>query len=116
MSCRVTISFDETVLGIRFATDFGHCDLGGSVSRFGFGRFVVSDATGRTGSLIGKALKEQDVNVRGFIQNATKTREKLGRIVCDASEGILVCSVTDPSTLIAPTQSHDRDGSTTGLP
>ena len=63
---------------------------------------VVSDATGRTGSLIGKALKEQDENVRGFIRNATKTREKLGRIACDASEGILVGDVTDPSTLIAP--------------
>ena len=39
---------------------------------------VFSGATGRTGSLIYKALKEQNVNVRGFIRNVTKARERLG--------------------------------------
>jgi len=63
---------------------------------------VVSGATGRTGSLIYKALKEQNVNVRGFIRNVTKARERLGCVACDASEGIFVGDVTDPSTLIAP--------------
>ena len=62
----------------------------------------VSSATGRAGSFINKALKEQDVNVRGFIRNVTKTRERLRRVACDASEGSLVGDVTDPSTLIAP--------------
>ena len=32
---------------------------------------VVSGATDRTGSLIYKALKEQNVNVRGFIRKAS---------------------------------------------
>ena len=38
---------------------------------------VVSGATGRTGSLIDKALKDQNVSVRGFIRNVTKGRERL---------------------------------------
>ena len=64
---------------------------------------AVSGATGRASSLINKALKEQDVNDRGFIRNVTKTHPReLGRVACDASEDILDGDVTDPSTLIAP--------------
>ena len=63
---------------------------------------ISSGATGRTGSLTYKALKELNVNVRGFIRNVTKARERLGCVACDASEGIFVGGVTDPSTLIAP--------------
>ena len=59
---------------------------------------VVSGARDRTGSLINKALKEQNVNVRGFTQNVTKARERLGCVACDASEGIFVGDVTDPSS------------------
>ena len=107
-----------SVLEIRFNNDFRHRVLGGSVSRFGFGRCRRLCATGRAGSLINKAVKEQNVNVRGFIRNVTKTRERLGRVACDASEGILV---GDGSQLLHCThggcsQSHHRDGSATGLP
>ena len=37
-----------------------------------------------------------------LFRNTTKTREKLGRIACDASEGNLIGDVLDPSTLIVP--------------
>ena len=63
---------------------------------------VVSGATGRTGSLIYKALQEQNFNVRSLVHNVTKARERLGCAACDASEGIFVGDVTDPSTLTAP--------------
>jgi len=52
--------------------------------------------------LIYKALQEQNFNVRGFVRNVTKARERLGCVACDASEGIFVGDVTDPSTLTAP--------------
>ena len=77
---------------------------------------VVSGATGRTGSLIFKALKEQNVNVRSFIRNVTKARERLGCVACDASEGIFVGDVTDPSTLIAPTVGAHSPTIATGAP
>ena len=62
---------------------------------------VVSGATDRTSSLINKALNEQNVNVRDFTHNVTKTRETLGFVACDASEGIFVGVVMSPCSLIA---------------
>ena len=38
---------------------------------------VVSGATDRTGLMFDKFLKELKVNVRGFIRNVTKARERL---------------------------------------
>ena len=98
-SSRFFMCHRGTVLEIRFPNDLRHRVLGGSVSRFGFGR---CGATDRTGPLFYKALKEQNVNVRGFIRNVTKARERLGCVACDASEGIFAGDVTDPSSLIAP--------------
>ena len=42
------------------------------------------------------------MNVRGFIRNVTKTRERLGSVACGTSEGTFVGNVSDPSTFIAP--------------
>ena len=61
---------------------------------------VVSGATDRTGSLIIKALNEQNVNVRDFTHNVTKTRETLGFVACDAFEDIFVGVVMSPCSLI----------------
>ena len=63
---------------------------------------VVFGATDRTGLMFYKFSKELNVNVRGFIWNVTKTRERLGSIACDTSEGTFVGDVTDPSTFLAP--------------
>lgn len=63
---------------------------------------LVTGATGRTGSLLYKALHEAKLgDVRALIRNVTLARQVLGCKACDASEGIFVGDVTQPSTLDA---------------
>jgi len=63
---------------------------------------LVTGASGQTGSLIYKRLKQLRGNtnqVRALVQNVTKARLALGCDKCDASEGIYVGDVTNTSTL-----------------
>lgn len=62
---------------------------------------LVSGATGRTGSLIYKALKDDGSagEVRAYVRNATKARDYLGCSACDESEGIYVGDINDASSL-----------------
>lgn len=60
---------------------------------------LVTGATGRTGSLLYNLLKQQGVDVRALVRNATKAREVIGCSKCDASEGIFVGDVTDKASL-----------------
>jgi len=63
---------------------------------------LVTGATGRTGSLLYKALKGyQSSPVRALVRNLTEARERLGCNKCDTSEGIFVGDVTNASTLSA---------------
>lgn len=61
---------------------------------------LVTGATGRTGFLLYKQLKEQGVSVRAFVRNATKARLMLNCSRCDASEGIFVGDVTKQEDLV----------------
>lgn len=62
---------------------------------------LVTGATGRTGSIVYKMLKSQNVPVRGLVRNVTKARDMLGCTKCDESEGIFVGDLTQPETLTA---------------
>ena len=70
-------------------------------------RVVVTGATGRTGSSVYAKLKADPRvgEVRALVRNetdwVTKARAALNCSVCDASEGIFVGDVTEPSTLSA---------------
>lgn len=60
---------------------------------------LVTGATGRTGLLLYRALKERGVETRALVRNATKAREVLGCSRCDSSEGIFVGDITQEGTL-----------------
>lgn len=47
---------------------------------------VITGASGRTGSIIYRLLKEKGIAVRGFVRNSTKARDVLNCTKCDASE------------------------------
>jgi len=51
-----------------------------------------------------KLLKEQGVNVRGVVRNASKAHDLLGCSRCDESEGIFIGDVADAPSLQAPMQ------------
>lgn len=63
---------------------------------------LVTGATGRTGSLIYKILKEGGKvgTVRALVHNVTTARERLGCKLCDESEGIFLGDVTQPSSMV----------------
>uniref|UniRef100_A0A7S4RVI4 NAD(P)-binding domain-containing protein n=1 Tax=Alexandrium monilatum TaxID=311494 RepID=A0A7S4RVI4_9DINO len=65
------------------------------------GDVLVTGATGRTGSLLYKALKESGTlgRTRALVRNVTQARERLSCNACDPSEGIFVGDVTDPASL-----------------
>tara|TARA_B110001452_G_scaffold54769_1_gene42218 strand:+ start:203 stop:1066 length:864 start_codon:yes stop_codon:yes gene_type:complete len=63
---------------------------------------LVVGATGQTGSRTYLLLKKKGVPVRGIVLNASKARQVLGCVKCDASEGIFVADVTKPATLAEP--------------
>mmetsp|Transcript_43663 Transcript_43663/g.111614 ORF Transcript_43663/g.111614 Transcript_43663/m.111614 type:complete len:297 (+) Transcript_43663:199-1089(+) len=65
------------------------------------GPVLVTGATGATGSLTYKALKEAGVEVRGLVRNVTKAQELLPCGECGPEDGIFVGDVTDPDTLTA---------------
>ena len=49
-----------------------------------------------------RSSKELNVNVRGFIRNVTKARERLEWVACDASEGTFVGDVHIPAPSLHP--------------
>merc|ERR1719424_1482101 len=62
---------------------------------------VVTGATGGTGSLIYKQLKQTPgVEVRGLVTNLDKAKKVLNCSACDASEGIYLGDVTNKSSLM----------------
>lgn len=62
---------------------------------------LVVGATGRTGSLMYKELKERgEDNVRALVRDLTKAKEVLDCVACDASEGIFVGDVRDLTSLL----------------
>ena len=62
---------------------------------------LVIGATGRTGSLLYKELKDLGVDrVRGLVRDVDKARDILGCDACDESEGIFVGDVTNITTLL----------------
>jgi len=63
------------------------------------GTVLVTGATGRTGSLLYKELRNRGLTVRAFVRDAEKARAALGCSVCDETEGIYVGDVTDPPSL-----------------
>lgn len=78
---------------------------------------IVTGAAGRTGSLVYKMLKQEGKlgEVRALVRNVTKAREVLGCKSCDASEGIFVGDITDPSTLDAAFNGVDSLAICTGV-
>ena len=62
---------------------------------------LVTGATGRTGSLLFKLLKNDSRigAVRGLVRNVTKARAEGICVKCDATEGIYVADVTKPETM-----------------
>lgn len=62
---------------------------------------VVTGATGKTGQLLYKQLKDRNLPVRALVRNVTKARELLGCTACDASEGIFIGDVTEKASLAA---------------
>eukprot|EP00798_Chlamydomonas_sp_ICE-L_P003956 gene3956-14035_t len=71
-------------------------------SQEGPGTVLVSGATGRTGGLVYKSLKELGYNVRALVRNASKAKEVLDCGACDESAGIYVGDITDADCLDAP--------------
>ena len=65
------------------------------------GIYLVTGATGSTGSIIYKSLQAAGYSTRGLVTNITKARDILGCDACDASEGIYVADVTNASSLTA---------------
>jgi hypothetical protein len=59
---------------------------------------LITGATGRTGSGVYLALKEQGVTVRGLVRNATKAKALLGCGACDQSDGIYEGDISKPVT------------------
>lgn len=71
----------------------------GAVAQAAPGPFVVSGATGRTGSKIYDVMKRRKLDVRAFVRNVTKARILLKCTKCDESEGIFVGDITEPDTM-----------------
>jgi len=61
---------------------------------------VITGATGRTGSLVYLALKDQGFTVRALIRDATKARSILGCTKCDKSEGIFEGDIRKVETMM----------------
>jgi nucleoside-diphosphate-sugar epimerase len=63
---------------------------------------LVIGATGRTGSLLYKELKDQHGidNVRALVRSVEKARELLHCEACDPTEGVFLGDVTDVTTLM----------------
>ena len=72
-----------TMLEIRFPKIFVTSVLGGSVSRFGFRRCGRLWRHGQDRLVDLQGPQGNNVNVRGFIRNVTKARERLGCVACD---------------------------------
>lgn len=62
--------------------------------------YLVTGATGRTGSLIYKQLVAAGFNTRALATSAETAAEVLNCTVCDASEGIFIGDVTNSSSLL----------------
>jgi len=61
---------------------------------------IVTGASGRTGSILYKLLKEEEgYTVRALVHNVTKAREVINCTKCDATEGVYVGDVTNITTL-----------------
>jgi len=68
---------------------------------------VVTGATGRTGSSVYLALKEQGVDVRALVRSTSKAHDRLGCDKCDESEGIFVGDVKDAATMAGVMEGAD---------
>jgi hypothetical protein len=64
--------------------------------------------------VIEEARADENLLVRGLVQNTTLARERLGCDKCDASEGIYVGDITKPATLSAALADADTLVITTG--
>jgi nucleoside-diphosphate-sugar epimerase len=67
-------------------------------------QILVTGATGRTGALVYKLLKQEGFPVRALVRNKTKAKETLSCHACDESEGIFTGDITDAESLSAPMQ------------
>jgi uncharacterized protein YbjT (DUF2867 family) len=77
---------------------------------------VVTGATGGTGSLIFKQLKQTPgVEVRGLVTNLDKAKKVLNCSACDASEGIYLGDVTNKSSLMELMKGADSLAIAVGL-
>jgi len=63
------------------------------------GAVLVTGATGRTGSRLYHELKERGVDVKAFVRDVEKAKERLGCEKCDETEGVFVGDVTDAEDL-----------------
>ena len=64
------------------------------------GAVLVLGATGRTGSLLYRELKDRGIdNVRGLVRNTTKAREVLHCTSCNQDEGIYLGDITNGTSL-----------------
>lgn len=62
--------------------------------------FLITGATGHTGSLVYEQLKSVPGNVvRGVTTNAAKARKVLNCTSCDASDGIYVANISNASSM-----------------
>jgi len=75
---------------------------------------TVTGATGRTGSMVYLALKDQGFTVRGLVRNVTKAKELLKCDKCDEDEGIFIGDITKPETLATAMAGADSLLITTG--
>lgn len=75
---------------------------------------LVTGATGRTGSQVYLALKEQGFEMRALTRDVEKARSRLGCDKCDESEGIFVGDVTKQETLVSAMTGADSLVITTG--
>lgn len=82
--------------------------------------FLVSGATGRTGSLIYSSLAAAQAPgtapVRALVRDLDTARSVLNCTACDASEGIYLGDVTDPATLVAALAGVTRLAIAVGAP
>ena len=61
--------------------------------------YLVTGATGGTGSIIYKSLKSAGYSTRALVTNVTKAKQLLNCSLCDESEGIYVGDVTNVTSL-----------------
>jgi len=60
---------------------------------------LITGATGGTGRILYRMLKERNVTVRALVRSTSKAKEVLNCDKCDASEGIFVGDVTEEHCL-----------------